>query len=123
MNSIGTSPALREVETTMHALLEAQRADFLQEGVVSAGTRVDRLDRGIDALVRYADKLAEAVHADFSCRPREITLLTDVGASITAMKHAKKHLRKWMKSERRPTVFPLNLLGGVRASSTNRWGW
>ncbi len=112
MNSIGTSPALSEVETTMHALLEAQRADFLQEGVVSAGTRVDRLDRGIDALVRYADKLAEAVHADFSCRPREITLLTDVGASITAMKHAKKHLRKWMKSERRPTVFPLNLLGG-----------
>jgi coniferyl-aldehyde dehydrogenase len=96
----------------MQALLEAQRADFLKEGGVSADTRVDRLDRGIDALVRYADRLAEAVHADFSCRPREITLITDVGASITALKHAKKHLRKWMKSERRPTAFPLNLLGG-----------
>jgi coniferyl-aldehyde dehydrogenase len=96
----------------MQALLEAQRADFLLEGVVTAAARIDRLDRGIDALVRYADKLAEALQADFSCRPREITLLTDVGASISAMKHAKKHLRKWMKSERRPTVFPLNLLGG-----------
>ena len=78
----------------MQALLEAQRADFMQEGVVSAAVRIDRLDRGIDALVRYADKVAEAVHADFSCRPREITLITDIGASIAAMKHAKKHLRK-----------------------------
>jgi coniferyl-aldehyde dehydrogenase len=96
----------------MRALLESQRSDFLAEGPVSAATRLDRLDRGIDALVRFADKLAEAVHADFSCRPREITMLTDVGASITPMKHAKKHLRKWMKGEKRPTVFPLNLLGG-----------
>jgi coniferyl-aldehyde dehydrogenase len=96
----------------MRALLESQRSDFLAEGPVSAATRLDRLDRGIDALVRFADKLAEAVHTDFSCRPREITMLTDVGASITPMKHAKKHLRKWMKGEKRPTVFPLNLLGG-----------
>jgi len=96
----------------MQALLETQRADFLGEGVVTAATRIDRLDRGIDALVRYADKLAEAVHTDFGCRPRQITLITDVGASIAAMKHARKHLRKWMKGEKRPTVFPLNLLGG-----------
>jgi coniferyl-aldehyde dehydrogenase len=96
----------------MRALLESQRSEFLAEGPVSAATRLDRLDRGIDALVRYADKLAEAVNADFSCRPREITMLTDVAASITPMKHAKKHLRQWMKGEKRPTVFPLNLLGG-----------
>lgn len=96
----------------MRALLESQRSDFLAEGPVSAATRLDRLDRGIDALVRFADKLAEAVNADFSCRPREITMLTDVAASITPMKHAKKHLRQWMKGEKRPTVFPLNLLGG-----------
>ena len=96
----------------MRAVLEAQRSDFLAQGPVTAATRIDRLDRGIDALVRFADKLAEAVHADFSCRPRELTLLTDVGASISPMKHAKSHLRRWMKGERRPTVFPLNLLGG-----------
>ena len=96
----------------MRALLESQRSDFLAEGPVSAATRLDRLDRGIDALVRFADKLAEAVNSDFSCRPREITMLTDVAASITPMKHAKKHLRQWMKGEKRPTVFPLNLLGG-----------
>jgi len=112
MTSVAATHVLSDTESAMRALLESQRSDFLAEGPVSAATRLDRLDRGIDALVRFADKLAEAVHADFSCRPREITMLTDVGASITPMKHAKKHLRKWMKGEKRPTVFPLNLLGG-----------
>ncbi|MDP5063443.1 MAG: coniferyl aldehyde dehydrogenase, partial [Haliea sp.] len=28
------------------------------------------------------------------------------------LKHARKHLQKWMKPQKRPTMFPLNLLGG-----------
>lgn len=112
MTSISPAPDLTEIESAMLRLLEAQRADFLKEGQVSAATRIDRLDRGIDVLVRYADKLAEALNSDFSCRPREVTLLTDVGASVAPMKHAKKHLHKWMKPEKRPTGFPLNLMGG-----------
>ncbi|MEE4145737.1 MAG: coniferyl aldehyde dehydrogenase [Halieaceae bacterium] len=112
MTSVAATHVLSDTEAAMRAVLESQRNDFLAEGPVSAATRLDRLDRGIDALVRFADKLAEAVQSDFSCRPRELTLLTDVGASITPMKHAKKHLRQWMKGEKRPTVFPLNLLGG-----------
>ena len=112
MTSISPAPDLTDIESAMLSILEAQRADFLKEGPVSAATRMDRLDRGIDALVRYADKLAEALSSDFTCRPREVTLLTDVGASVAPMKHAKKHLHKWMKSEKRPTIFPLNLMGG-----------
>jgi coniferyl-aldehyde dehydrogenase len=112
MTSISPAPDLTEIESAMLRLLEAQRADFLKEGPVTAATRIDRLDRGIDVLVRYADKLAEALNSDFSCRPREVTLLTDVGASVAPMKHAKKHLHKWMKPEKRPTGFPLNLMGG-----------
>ena len=112
MTSISPAPDLTNIESAMLSILEAQRADFLKEGPVSAATRIDRLDRGIDALVRYADKLAEALSSDFTCRPREVTLLTDVGASVAPMKHAKKHLHKWMKPEKRPTIFPLNLMGG-----------
>ena len=108
MTSVAATNALSETESALRSVLESQRSDFLAEGPVTAATRIDRLERGIDALVRFADKLAEAVHADFSCRPRELTLLTDVGASIAPMKHAKKHLRQWMKGEKRPTVFPLN---------------
>ena len=112
MNSISPAPALADTDSAMIDVLEAQRADFLASGPASAATRIDRIDRGIDALITYADKLSEAINADFSCRPREITLLTDVGASIAPMKHARKHLHKWMKGEKRPTAFPLNLLGG-----------
>jgi coniferyl-aldehyde dehydrogenase len=112
MNSPNVALLAGEIEATMQAALDVHRTDFLKEGPVSEQTRLDRIDRGIDALVRYADKLAEAVNADFSCRPREVTLLTDVAASIAPMKHARKHLRKWMKGEKRPTAFPLNLLGG-----------
>jgi coniferyl-aldehyde dehydrogenase len=112
MNAPEQSPVQGDIETQMNTVLETQRADYLKEGVVSAETRIDRLERGIDVLIKYHDKVVEAVNTDFTCRPREVSLLTDVGASITAMKHSKKHVRKWMKAEKRPTMFPLNLFGG-----------
>jgi coniferyl-aldehyde dehydrogenase len=112
MNAPEQIPEQSDIETQMVAALEAQREDYLKEGVVTAATRIDRLERGIDVLVKYQDKMVEALNTDFSCRPREVSLLTDVGAGIAPMKHAKKHVRKWMKTEKRPTMFPLNLFGG-----------
>jgi coniferyl-aldehyde dehydrogenase len=112
MNAPEQHPVQDDIETQMKATLDQQREAYLKEGVVSAATRIDRLERGIDALIKYQGKIVEAVNADFTCRPREVSLLTDVGASITAMKHSKKHVRKWMKTEKRPTMFPLNLFGG-----------
>lgn len=112
MNAPESNNLPQDTETRMLEVLEAQRQDFLRESPVSAEQRIDRLDRGIDVLLKYQDKLVAALNEDFSCRAREVSLLTDLAASITPMKHAKKHLRKWMKGERRPTMFPLNLLGG-----------
>ncbi|GHD35452.1 coniferyl aldehyde dehydrogenase [Parahalioglobus pacificus] len=101
-----------DAEIKMQEALAAQRESYLQEGVVTAQTRIDRIDRAIDVLVRYSDRVSDALNEDFTCRPREVNMLTDVIGSIGAMKHAKKHLKGWMKAEKRPTVFPLNLLGG-----------
>lgn len=101
-----------DLEETMKTVLDAMRQDYLKEGVVTAETRIDRLQRGIDGLVKYSDQLVEALNADFTCRPREVSLLTDVGAGIAPLKHAIKHLRSWMKPEKRPTMFPMNLMGG-----------
>ena len=111
-SSLGTSLGATGVETALRAALDAQRQDYLSEGTVSAETRIDRLDRGIDVLFKYQDKIVDALNTDFSCRARQVTLLTDVAASITPLKHARKHLRKWMKVQRRPSSFPFNLLGG-----------
>lgn len=112
MNAPEQHPVQGDTEAQMIATLKTQREEYLKEGVVTAETRIDRLERGIDVLIKYHDKAVEALNADFTCRPREVSLLTDVGASITAMKHSKKHVRKWMKAEKRPTMFPLNLFGG-----------
>ncbi|MCB1843038.1 MAG: aldehyde dehydrogenase family protein, partial [Halioglobus sp.] len=101
-----------DIEQQMRDTLAQQRADYLKEGVVSAETRIDRLQRAVDVLVKYQDKAVDALNSDFSCRPREVTLLTDVGAGIAPLKHAIKHVRKWMKPEKRATMFPLNLFGG-----------
>ncbi|MAL94759.1 MAG: coniferyl aldehyde dehydrogenase [Haliea sp.] len=101
-----------DLQQRLQATLHAQREDFLREGEVSAATRQDRIDRGIAALVRHQERFVEALDSDFSCRPREVTLLTDVAAAITPLRHARKHLDRWMRPERRPTMFPLNLLGG-----------
>ncbi|MFV0276681.1 MAG: coniferyl aldehyde dehydrogenase [Parahaliea sp.] len=101
-----------DIESRMQATLAAQKADFLSGAPVSADQRRDRLNRGIDVLLRYQDRLVEALHSDFGCRSREATLLTDIAAAITPMKYAARNLRRWMKGERRPTLFPLNLLGG-----------
>ena len=75
--------ATNEIEQQLSTAMAAQRDAYLAEGVVSAAARIDRIDRAIDVLLRYADALSDALNTDFSCRPSEITLLTDVAGSIT----------------------------------------
>ena len=112
MNAPQANPLNLEAEEKMLELLRLQRESYLAEGEVSAETRIDRLDRTIDVLVANAEKISEAMNADFGCRPRQVNLMTDVTGSLENLKHAKKHLRKWMKAEKRPSMFPLGLLGG-----------
>jgi len=112
MNAPQANPLNTDAEEKMLETLRLQRESYLSEGEVSAETRIDRLDRTIDVLVANAEKISEAMNADFGCRPRQVNLMTDVTGSLENLKHAKKHLRKWMKAEKRPSMFPLGLLGG-----------
>ena len=112
MNAPQANPLNTDAEEKMLETLRLQRESYLSEGEVSAEARIDRLDRTIDVLVANAEKISEAMNADFGCRPRQVNLMTDVTGSLENLKHAKKHLRKWMKAEKRPSMFPLGLLGG-----------
>jgi coniferyl-aldehyde dehydrogenase len=100
------------IESEMHAALHAQRTSYTDEGMVSAGTRIDRIDRAIDALVKHSEAISEAMNEDFGCRPRQVNMMTDVSGSIGCLKHCRQHLKRWMKQEKRSSMFPLNLLGG-----------
>lgn len=107
-----TSAASHEATAEhMQSVLEKQKASYLEEGAVKLATRIDRIDRALDLLVRYQDKLAEAINEDFCNRSIIQSKITDITASVASMKHAKKHVKKWMKPQKRTTMFPLGLLG------------
>jgi coniferyl-aldehyde dehydrogenase len=63
-------------------------------------TRARRL-RALDKLVReHRGEIAEAIHADFGCRPREETDMLEVFPSLSAIRHTLRHGRRWMKPRR-----------------------
>lgn len=95
----------------MQAVLDRQRQAYLAEGVVTAKTRIDRIDRAINILKKHGDKLSEAMAADFGHRSLDQSKATDIEGPIAPLEHAKKHLREWMKPERRKVMFPLGLVG------------
>ena len=99
------------IEDSLQKTLQAQKEAYLDEGYVSYETRIDRLDRALSQVLKYQDEICEALISDFGHRSRDLSKLTDVAASVGPLKHAKKHLKKWMKNEKRNTMFPLGLLG------------
>lgn len=95
----------------MLAALEKQRADFHKAMPETLEVRKDRIDRAIALLVDNADAFAKAVSEDFGHRSEEQTLMTDIVPSISALKHAKKHMAYWARGDKRKPTFPLGLLG------------
>jgi len=95
----------------MHDLLDRQRRAFLADGPPSAEARIQRLDRLIASLIENETRIVDACMADFGHRSRDASRWTDVAAIIEGAKYCKKHLRSWMKPEKRSSAFPVNLLG------------
>lgn len=96
----------------MLGLLERQRRAARADGVASAELRRDRLERAIGVLRTHQRRLVEAMAADFGHRSEHQSLFTDVAGSIGPLRHAQKHLVRWMRPQKRKVgPFPLNLLG------------
>ena len=124
MRSFTLGAYMGRVETGIEAMKEdapaierlrqvfaAQRAAYLRDATPTAEVRIDRIDRAISLLVDNQKAICEAISADFSNRAHEQSMLLDVYTSIEHLKHARKHVRAWMKPERRGANFPFNVLG------------
>ncbi|WP_250628729.1 coniferyl aldehyde dehydrogenase [Pinirhizobacter soli] len=84
----------------MQKILDAMRAAHRQEPPADGATRRDRLDR-LAALVRdNGEAIATAISADFGQRSSEETSLLEVFPSLGGIKHARKHVRRWMRVRR-----------------------
>jgi coniferyl-aldehyde dehydrogenase len=99
-------------QADMQAVLDRQKKAYLSEGAVSAETRIDRIDRAIDIRKTHGTTLSEAMAADFGHRSIDQSKMTDIDGSIGPLESSKKQLRKWMRPEKRKTMFPLGLFGG-----------
>lgn len=95
----------------MGAILAKQKAANIRDGIPSAEQREAWIDKSIDLLVTHGEALSKAMAEDFGHRSIDQSNLTDIAGSIGAMKFSKKHLRKWMRPEKRKVEFPLGLLG------------
>jgi coniferyl-aldehyde dehydrogenase len=104
-----------DAERRMAGILEAQRRAHLKDGPPSAAKRIEWLDRAIALLVGHKEAIAEALREDFGHRSVHASLLTDVSGSIGPLKHAKAHLRGWMKREKRSVSPAILGLFGARA--------
>jgi coniferyl-aldehyde dehydrogenase len=99
----------------MMAVLAAQKAAHLRDGAPSAEKRIAWIDRCIGLLVDHRARIEAALMADFGSRSKEATAFTDVASSIGALKHAKAHLKAWMKPEKRKTTPAILGLFGAKA--------
>jgi len=104
-----------DFRTRMQGVLARQKAAHIKDGPPSAAKRIEWIDRAIGLLVDNKDAIADALREDFGHRSVHTSLFTDVSGSIGPLKHAKAHLKSWMKRERRKVTPAILGLFGAKA--------
>ena len=97
----------------LDALLELQRSKFRAEGEVTYSTRIDRLKRLKALIVENKTEFAITTKREFGgARSYEFSLFSEFASKVEAINYSMKHLKKWMKPEKKKTNKPMNFLGG-----------
>ncbi|NMC12019.1 MAG: aldehyde dehydrogenase family protein, partial [Chloroflexi bacterium] len=100
-----------DVRASLMAILEKQRASYLVSSGATAEERIDRLNRGVAMIKKYENDLVKALAADYGHRSAGQTKVIEIYPVISAFKHAAKHVRKWMKPERKHLPFSMAISG------------
>ena len=97
----------------LDALIELQRSQFRAEGEVTYATRIDRLKRLKALIVENKIEFAETTKREFGgARSYEFSLFSEFAGKVEGIDYSMKHLKEWMKPEKRKTNKPMNFLGG-----------
>jgi coniferyl-aldehyde dehydrogenase len=94
------SPSRSALDDAFHAQLEAARADPLP----SFEVRIDRLRRLRAVIEANENSFEQAISADFGHRASVETTIAETLFLYVEIKHAIKHLRKWMAPRRIATA-------------------
>ena len=97
----------------LRALVELQKNTFRAEGEVTYATRIDRLKRLKALIVENKTAFATTTKSEFNgARSYEFSLFSEFASKVEAIDYSMKHLKAWMKPEKRKTNKPMNFLGG-----------
>jgi coniferyl-aldehyde dehydrogenase len=111
MSALPEDPSPPAPGEELQRLFSAQREAFAAERDPAFAVRRDRLDR----LARLTDagegEIVAAIAADFGARPAQETRLAELFIVTAGIRHARRHLRRWMRPRRVAT--PLYLLPGA----------
>lgn len=99
------------IRRDLEARLALQRAATERTPYPDAALRKDRLRRAINSLLRHEKRMVEAAQADFGQRPELTCLQSDLMFPVQSLRHALRHLDRWMRPEKRRAGFPFGLLG------------
>ncbi|MGV3551660.1 coniferyl aldehyde dehydrogenase [Rhizobium sp.] len=89
------------VTETIEQILKRQRDAFDCEPMPDHATRRDRLDRIGRLAKAHAAEWCDAISRDFGNRSRHETLQLEIAPLMASLRHARWHLRGWMRPERR----------------------
>jgi coniferyl-aldehyde dehydrogenase len=95
---------LRRIEAAdneAQRIFRLQREAYLRHPYPSYEERIERLTKLERVLVDNATAFAEAINADFGHRAVEESLMAELFTSVDGIRDTKKHLRKWMRPQRR----------------------
>ena len=97
----------------LNALVARQRSQFRAEGEVTYATRIDRLKRLKALIVENKTEFAKTTKCEFGgARSYEFSLFSEFASKVEAIDYSMKHLKAWMRPEKRKTNKPMNFLGG-----------
>ncbi|HGM5579180.1 TPA: coniferyl aldehyde dehydrogenase [Pseudomonas putida] len=100
MRSSTTLP-LEPSDLVLEQLFAEQRQAFAANPSPPAAQRIQWLKSLREALVAHQQALIEAIDADFGGRSADETLLAELLPSVQGLRHAERHVRRWMKPARR----------------------
>lgn len=108
MNAVNEIPT-NEIGAALRASFDYQRQSYLSEPTPDFKQRVEDL-RALKAMINdNRDAIVDAICADYGNRSRHETLFAEVMTVTDGINGTIKHLKKWMKPQRRHidmTMFP-----------------
>ena len=97
------SPQTHMSQSHSHALLSAQKNAYDRQGIPSLEHRLASLNDLFNILKTNQHAIAEAISKDFGHRAQQETQLAELFLCIDGIRYIRKHLKKWMRPQKRST--------------------